>query len=84
MVTIIYKTPAQRAEEARQARASAALAAFVVALLTIPLQALILMLFLGVLHGIAAAVPAVGYWSALVLVVGLDFVAGFVRRLFRK
>ncbi|MFE5093233.1 hypothetical protein ACFRCI_23450 [Streptomyces sp. NPDC056638] len=83
-MTGLRKTPAQRAEDARQAAASAALAAFVVALLTIPLQALVLMAFMGTLHGITAAVPAVGYWLALVLVVGLDFVAGFVRRLFRK
>ncbi|MFE7399600.1 hypothetical protein [Streptomyces sp. NPDC057557] len=83
-MTALHKTPAQRAEDARQTAASIALAAFVVALLTIPIQALVLMALMGTLHGITAAVPAVGYWSALALVVGLDFVAGFVRRLFRK
>lgn len=83
-MTTLPKTPAPRAEGAREAKAGVVMGAFMTALVTIPLEAFVLMVLMAALHGVAGAVPAVGYVSALVLVVGADFVIAKARRLFRK
>jgi hypothetical protein len=42
------------------------------------------MVILGAVHAdVVAAVPAVGYWTAVVLVAGLNMLTNYVRR-FRK
>ncbi|OSC76512.1 hypothetical protein B5180_01785 [Streptomyces sp. BF-3] len=68
----------------RQAQGAALAAACVVMIAAIPLQAFILMLVMGGVHGAFAAVPAVGYGTSVLFVLGLNMLAGFTRRLFRK
>ncbi len=50
----------------------------------IPFEAWLLMLVLGALHGIVVAVPAVGFGTAVLLVIGWNLGASMVRRLFRR
>jgi hypothetical protein len=53
-------------------------------LAVIPFEAWLLMLVLGAIHGIVVAVPAVGFGTAVLLVIGLNMVIGYARKLFRK
>ncbi|MFB8071113.1 hypothetical protein [Streptomyces californicus] len=71
-------------EQRRQAEGAAVAAACVVMVAVIPLQALVLMLVMGAAHGVFAAVPAIGYGTSIMFILGADLVIGFVRRLFRK
>ncbi|WP_405927900.1 hypothetical protein OG554_03625 [Streptomyces griseus] len=68
----------------RQAQGAAFAAACVVMVLAIPIQAFILMLVMGAAHGAFIAVPAIGYGTSVLFVLGLNMLAGFTRRLFRK
>jgi hypothetical protein len=68
---------------ANDTKTGAALAALVTALILLPLQGWFFMLAVGVLHGIAAAVPAIGYGATLLLMMGVDVVA-FTAKKFRK
>ncbi|KDQ65743.1 hypothetical protein DT87_00360 [Streptomyces sp. NTK 937] len=56
----------------------------VVLIAALPIQAFILMLVMGAVHGAFIAVPAIGYGTSVLFVLGLNMAAGFVRRLFRK
>ncbi|MET9126915.1 hypothetical protein [Streptomyces sp. NPDC004528] len=51
--------------------------------LLLPLaEAWVLMLVMGAVHrGVAAAVPAVGYGTAIMLMVGLSFLTAYVQRM---
>jgi hypothetical protein len=49
-----------------------------------PLEAWLLMLVVGALHGLAAGVPAIGYGTALLLTLGADLAAVQVRKFRRK
>ncbi|MER5501360.1 hypothetical protein ABT096_29725 [Streptomyces sp. NPDC002561] len=70
--------------ERQSASVSAASAALAVALITLPARAWLLMLVVGALHGLTAAVPAIGYGTTLLLTIGLDFVVGTARRILHK
>ncbi|MFF6928347.1 hypothetical protein [Streptomyces californicus] len=71
-------------EQRRQAQGAAVAAACVFMIAVIPLQALVLMLVMGAAHGAFAAVPAIGYGTSIMFILGADLVIGFIRRLFRK
>lgn len=71
-------------ERQKQAHGAALAAACVVMIAAIPLQAFILMLVMGAVHGAFIAVPAIGYGTSVLFVLGADFLIGFTRRLFRK
>lgn len=81
-MTSFVKTPAQLEEEAREAKAGAAMVALLVALTLLPVQAFLLMLIMGALHGIAA-LPAVGFGTSVLLVAGVDLLA-YTSKKFRK
>ncbi|MEU1074310.1 MULTISPECIES: hypothetical protein [unclassified Streptomyces] len=51
------------------------------ALLILPLEAWLLMLVLGAVHGVVAVVPAVGFGTALLLLVGVGMLTGYLRKL---
>ncbi|GGX26868.1 hypothetical protein [Streptomyces chryseus] len=56
----------------------------VVGFLTLlPLHAWILMLFMGALHGIAGPVPAIGYGTAVLVLLGVDLASHLTKK-FRK
>ncbi|MEU0860628.1 hypothetical protein ABZ352_35475 [Streptomyces griseofuscus] len=48
------------------------------------IEAWALMLVFGAVHGLLHEVPAVGYWTAALLVVGLNLTTSRVRRLFKR
>ncbi|MFI9123864.1 hypothetical protein ACIGW0_31485 [Streptomyces bikiniensis] len=48
-----------------------------------PLEAWLLMLVIGALHGLTAGVPAIGYGTALLLTLGVDLAAWWLGR-FRR
>ncbi|MEV7425172.1 hypothetical protein [Streptomyces sp. NPDC091212] len=54
------------------------------ALAAYPLEAWLLMLVLGAVHGAFAAVPAVGFGTALLFVIGLNMATGYLRRVFSR
>jgi hypothetical protein len=53
-------------------------------LAVIPFEAWLLMLVLGAVHGLVVAVPAVGFGTAVLLVIGLNMVTGYARKLFGR
>ncbi|MEV4971976.1 hypothetical protein [Streptomyces scopuliridis] len=53
-------------------------------LAAVPLEAWLLMLVLGAVHSVAAAVPAVGFGTALLFVLGLNMLTGYLRRVFGR
>ncbi|WP_097964585.1 hypothetical protein [Streptomyces sp. or20] len=74
-----------KADDKELERHGAALAAACVGMvLAIPLQAFVLMLVMGAVHGAFIAVPAIGYGTSVLFVLGANLLAGFTRRLFRK
>ncbi|MFJ5103192.1 hypothetical protein [Streptomyces sp. NPDC088554] len=54
------------------------------ALAALPLEAWLLMLVLGAVHSVVAAVPAVGFGTALLFVIGLNMLTGRLRRAFGR
>ena len=53
--------------------------------LAIPLtEAWFLMLVMGAVHSVDARVPAIGYGTSFLFMIGHNMVAGYVRRLRRK
>ncbi|WP_406324091.1 hypothetical protein [Streptomyces niveus] len=73
----------QHQEDAAQTVFVTACVAVVVALLLLPLQGWLLMLVFGALHGAFAAVPAIGYGTSVLFVIGADLLAFTVKK-FRK
>ncbi|MFD4234289.1 hypothetical protein [Streptomyces sp. NPDC058542] len=71
-------------ERKRQAHGAALAAACVVVVLAIPTQAFILMLAMGAVHGAFIAVPAIGYGTSVLFVLGANLVAGYARRTFGR
>lgn len=71
-------------EQKRQVQGTALAAACVFVAMLIPLQAFILMLVMGAVHGAFVVVPAIGYGTSVLWILGADLLAGFTRRLFRK
>ncbi|MYR43081.1 hypothetical protein [Streptomyces sp. SID5910] len=53
-------------------------------LAVIPFEAWLLMLVLGAVHSVFLAVPAIGYGTAVLFVIGWNLGAGMARRLFRR
>ncbi|MFJ9213015.1 hypothetical protein [Streptomyces sp. NPDC102264] len=47
-------------------------------------EAWLLMLVLGAVHSVAAAVPAVGFGTAVLFVIGLNMATGYARRVFGR
>ncbi|MGP3750876.1 hypothetical protein [Streptomyces sp. IBSNAI001] len=72
------------AEAAQKAAFVAAFTGCVVALVTLPFSAWMLMLVMGALHGAYPVVAAVGYGTSILFVLGASLLTGFIRRLFRK
>jgi hypothetical protein len=70
-------------EEARKRKADEAAMATVGGVMVLPLEAWILMLVVGALHGAGAPVAAIGYGSALLIVLGIDLLA-YTAKKFRK
>lgn len=69
----------RKQKEAFQARA----VDFTANLILVPLLAFVLMLAVGAVHGFAPAVPALGYWTTVLLVLGADALATVTKK-FRK
>jgi hypothetical protein len=74
----------QRRKVETTANGAALVGACLGILAVIPLEAWLLMLVLGALHGIVAAVPAVGFGTAVLFVLGLNMLTGYTRKFFRK
>ena len=70
----------------RQESSSAVMIGTCLAVLSIlPFEAWLLMLVMGAVHAsVIAAVPAVGFGTAVLLVIGVNMLTGYVRRLFRR
>ena len=87
MVSDIPRTAAElRAQAKERERKEAferAAGKFLGTLLLIPLLAFLLMLAVGAVHGFAPAVPAIGYGTTLLLVLGVDALSALTK-LFRK
>ncbi|MEU1254801.1 hypothetical protein ABZ445_16125 [Streptomyces chartreusis] len=81
------KTAEQRAKEARERKQKEAFQAgcakLGTALLLMPLVAFTLMLAIGAVHGFAPAVPAIGYGTTILIVLGVDALA-LVTKPFRR
>lgn len=71
-------------ERQKQAHGAALAAACVVMIAALPIQAFILMLVMGAVHGAFIAVPAIGYGTSVLWILGANLLVGFTRRLFRK
>ncbi|MGW6638479.1 hypothetical protein [Streptomyces cyaneofuscatus] len=82
----VPRAQARRLTDERQKQTQGALAVVtcVVLIAALPIQAFILMLVMGAVHGAFIAVPAIGYGTSVLFVLGANLLAGFVRRLFRK
>lgn len=63
---------------------SAVVVGCVAALAFLPMEAWFLMLVMGAVHSTFLAVPAVGFWTAVLFVVGLNMLTSRVRKMFRK
>ncbi|MFJ4768475.1 hypothetical protein ACIP88_05060 [Streptomyces uncialis] len=63
---------------------SAAFTVIIVALALIPLQGWLLMLVVGAVHGLVPAVPAFGFGTSVLAVIGVGMFVSTVRRLFGK
>lgn len=73
------------ARRARRNRVAAATTGCIGALALPFAEAWVLMLIMSAVHtGVSSAVPAVGYWTAVMLVVGLNFVTNYVQRMRKK
>ncbi|MFD3361607.1 hypothetical protein ACFWW5_00705 [Streptomyces albidoflavus] len=57
-------------------------AALLVFAISVTLQAWLLMLVVGAVAGLAA-IPTIGYGTALLFILGANLVVGYARRLFR-
>ncbi|MFG3014319.1 hypothetical protein ACGFZB_28650 [Streptomyces cinerochromogenes] len=83
----IPKTPEERAAEARERRrkdaAQQRAASLAASLTLLPLVAFVLMLAVGAVHGFAPAVPAIGYGTTILLVLGADALSTVTKK-FRK
>jgi hypothetical protein len=83
----VPKTPEQLRKEAQERRQKEAFqkgcAAVGAALLMLPIVALVIMLAVGAVHGFAPAVPAIGYGTTVLVVLGADALA-LVTKKFRK
>ncbi|MET9480954.1 hypothetical protein [Streptomyces sp. NPDC006638] len=76
-----YKADREAVREADQAeRLEVAVGSFVTVLLLLPVKAWLLMLVVGAVHGIFAPVMAVGYGTALLLMIGVDLAADVVKQ----
>nr|WSW58485.1 hypothetical protein OG513_07755 [Streptomyces sp. NBC_00998] len=76
-------TVIETADEATKRRERESIATLTGTALLLPLEAWGLMAILGALHGLFAPVAAVGYGTAVLLVLGVDLAAHFAGR-FRK
>lgn len=76
-------TTTETADEARKRKADEAVTATVGSVMVLPLEAWILMLVVGALHGMGAPVAAIGYGTALLIVLGVDLLA-YTSKKFRK
>ncbi|MEU1037680.1 hypothetical protein [Streptomyces sp. NPDC005907] len=56
----------------------------VAALAVLPVEAWLLMLVLGAVHSVFLAVPTVGFGTAVLFVIGLNMLTGYVGKLFRR
>ncbi|MYY03076.1 MULTISPECIES: hypothetical protein [unclassified Streptomyces] len=87
MTTNHPATPAENRARAKEQRQREAFQQSAVKLATdlalLPLVALVLMLAVGAAHGFAPAVPAIGYGTTVLLVIGADALA-YVAKKFRK
>jgi hypothetical protein len=74
---------AKEAAKAARRRRIAAVLTGCTAVMALPFaEAWVLMLVMSVVHAsVVAAVPAVGYWTAVVLVVGLNLLTTYVQRM---
>ncbi|GAB1326954.1 hypothetical protein [Streptomyces sennicomposti] len=86
-MTTIPQTPAeyrkQRAEEKQREAFQRNAAKLGAGLMLLPLLAFVLMLAIGAVHGFAPAVPAIGYGTTVLLILGADALAVVVKK-FRK
>jgi hypothetical protein len=73
----------ETADEARRRKTDEALIKLTGGALLLPLEAWLLMLVVGALHGVGAPFAAVGYGTALLLVLGVDLLA-YTAKKFRK
>lgn len=80
----IFKTPQQRRDEAQKEAFVKGFTAVVVLLASLPFQAWPVMLVFGALHGAFAAVPAIGYGTTILFVLGANIFTARVRRLLGK
>ncbi|WP_432157779.1 MULTISPECIES: hypothetical protein [unclassified Streptomyces] len=65
----------------RESNPATMLGACLAVLLILPFQAWLLMLVLGAVHSVAAVVPAVGFGTAVLFVIGLNMLTGYARRI---
>ncbi|MFJ3248338.1 hypothetical protein [Streptomyces sp. NPDC086782] len=87
MVTDYPKTAAEYRQQAKEQAQREAFQRNILklgaALLLLPLLAFVLMLAVGAVHGFAPAVPAIGYGTTILLVMGAHALAVVTKR-FRK
>jgi hypothetical protein len=81
LADLAAKRRAEAAEAERRAKFVVAFTACALVLLFMPAVAFVLMLVVGAVHGIVAAVPAIGYGTTFLLLLGLNFIVATVRSL---
>lgn len=68
-------------QQPRPNRGAETLAGCIAVVALLPFEAWLLMLVLGAVHGVAAVVPAVGFGTAVLFVVGLNMITGYVGKI---
>ncbi|MEU3986090.1 hypothetical protein AB0F77_39540 [Streptomyces sp. NPDC026672] len=68
----------------RQTNGAVTVGACLGILAVLPFEAWLLMLVLGAVHSVFLAVPAVGFGTAVLFVVGLNMVTGYFRKIFGR
>lgn len=76
----------EKRQKARQAYTTGALVvtACLAAVAMLPAEAWLLMLVLGAAHSVVLAVPAVGFGTAVLFVIGLNMLTGYARKVFGR
>ncbi|MET7939654.1 hypothetical protein [Streptomyces sp. NPDC005302] len=68
----------------QQPSSSAVVIGCVVGLAALPAEAWLLMLVIGAVHSVALVVPAVGFGTAILFVIGINMLTAYSRKLFRR
>ncbi|GAA1064690.1 hypothetical protein [Streptomyces asiaticus] len=82
-MTFRIETPEERRRRAEKEAFDTSVRLLMVRVVMLPLEALVLMAALAAVHTVAAPVVAAGYWTSLLLMLGVNLLVSVVKR-FRR